>query len=118
MIIVLIRHTLLPTLSGDRGTPVTPYTIKEHTGHGWQDTVTSNKSFNDWSVNVNPWCVTGGQPLSEMIGYEGGIETYHSLCRPLGIDFTKAWKVKQSGRAGDQTRAIFATEIGWKSMTI
>ena len=99
-------------VSGDRGTYSDTSTQSKNT---YADAIaTLNKSFNDWSVNVNLG-VSLSDSRYEMIGYEGGLKLINFFA-VHNIDFNKAWKAKQSGWH-DQTRAIFANaEIGWKSM--
>ena len=99
-------------VSGDRGTYSDTSTQSKNT---YADAITTlNKSFNDWSVNVNLG-VSLSDSRYEMIGYEGGLKLINFFA-VHNIDFNKAWKAKQSGWH-DQTRAIFANaEIGWKSM--
>lgn len=75
---------------------------------------TVNKSFDDWSVNVNLG-VSLNDSRYEMIGYEGGLKIVNFFA-VHNLDFNKAWKAKQAGWH-DQTQALFANaEIGWKSM--
>ena len=98
--------------SGSRGTYADTSSQSKNT---YADAIaTLNKSFNDWSVNVNLG-VSLSDSRYEMIGYEGGLKLINFFA-VHNIDFNKAWKAKQSGWH-DQTRAIFANaEIGWKSM--
>lgn len=99
-------------ISGDRGTYSDTSSQSKNT---YADAIaTMNKSFNDWSVNINLG-VSLNDSRYEMIGYEGGLKLINFFA-VHNLDFNKAWKPKQSGWH-DQTRAMFANvEIGWKSM--
>ena len=99
-------------VSGDRGA----YSdISSQSKNTYADAIaTVNKSFENWSVNVNLG-VSLNDSRYEMIGYEGGLKLINFFA-VHNLDFNKAWKPKQSGWH-DQTRALFANaEIGWKSM--
>ena len=79
--------------SGSRGTYADTSSQSKNT---YADAIaTLNKSFNDWSVNVNLG-VSLSDSRYEMIGYEGGLKLINFFA-VHNIDFNKAWKAKQSG---------------------
>lgn len=76
--------------------------------------LTVNKTWDDWSLNVNLGASINDSQYESM-GYDGGLKEYNFFA-VHNINFNKSWKAKQSGWH-DQTQAIFAAaEIGFKDM--
>ena len=75
---------------------------------------TVNKTFNNWSVNVNLGASINDTQY-ESIGYDGGLKIPNFFA-VHNIHFERGWKPKQDGWH-DQAQAVFANaEIGWKSI--
>ena len=75
---------------------------------------TMDKTFGDWSVNVNIGASIDDRK-QEYIGYDGGLEIPNFFA-VHNIKWERGWKPKQGGWH-DQAQAIFGNaEIGWKSI--
>lgn len=98
--------------NGDRGT----YTdTRSQSKNTYADVIaTVNKTWDDWSLNVNLGASVNDSRFEDL-GYYGGLNMMNFFA-VHNINFNEAWKPYQSGWH-EQTQAVFASaEAGYKDM--